>query len=53
MSASFPAPLGAPTELRDGERLFISEDRQLLYVEPIELQGDAVIQIDGALIEVD
>lgn len=55
MSASFPSGGGGstPTVIKDGHRLLVKADTQLLYAEPIQLEGDAVIQIDGALIEVD
>lgn len=54
MSASFPpnaAPY-TPQLLRDGERLFVPAGKQLLFAEEIELEGDAVIDVEGDLVEV-
>jgi hypothetical protein len=42
-----------PTVLADGDRFLVPAGKQVLYAQPIQLEGDAVIQIDGALIEVD
>lgn len=55
MSASFPSGGGSstPTVIKDGHTFRVKAETQVLYAEPIELEGDAVIQIDGALIEVD
>jgi hypothetical protein len=54
VSALFPpnaAPC-TPTLLRDGERLFVPAGKQLLFAEEIELEGDAVIDVEGDLVEV-
>jgi hypothetical protein len=55
VSASFPpnaAPY-TPSLIRDGERLFVPADKQVLFAEEIELEGDAVIDLEGDLVEVD
>jgi hypothetical protein len=54
VSASFPpntAPY-TPRLLNDGERLFVPAGKQLLFAEEIELEGDAVIDVEGDLVEV-
>ena len=42
-----------PTVIPTGTTFRVPPGTQQLYSQPIELEGDAVIQIDGALIEVD
>jgi hypothetical protein len=42
-----------PSVLSDGETFLVKADEQVLYAQSIQLEGDAVIQIDGVLIEVD
>jgi hypothetical protein len=54
VSTSFPpnsAPY-TPRLIRDGGRLFVPPDKQVLFAEEIELEGDAVIDVEGDLVEV-
>lgn len=54
MSASFPqikAPY-TPTVIPAGETFVVPADTQLLFAESIELEGDAMIDVEGDLVEV-
>jgi hypothetical protein len=54
VSAFFPpnSPPKTPTEVKDGQTLRVVTGSQMLYAEPIQVEGDGVIQVDGVLIEV-
>ncbi len=42
-----------PFFLPAGETYTVAENKQALFSLPIELEGDAILVVDGALIEVD
>ena len=42
-----------PTVIADGASFHVPDGKQVLYRAPLMLEGDAVVQIDGVLLEVD
>lgn len=50
----FPeADVAVPFLVPDGTTYTVAENKQALFALPIELEGDAVLVLDGALVEVD
>lgn len=52
--ADLPSGIGGvPYFIEDGDTYTVAENTQALFALPIELEGDAALVIDGALVEVD